>query len=497
MNRLLTRPSLIARAVSLAAAAVTVIVVILLLQGGPTYTLKLDMANANGIRPGSQVLLGGVSVGTVGSIDLGPHDRVIETLALDPKQIRIGRGATAHLLAANLLGEEYVALQPGNPAQPLPSGSTLPISAVTVPTDLDQIINVLDSDTQTALATLINEAGVAFAGRKRSVSAILRQIPLSVPLATNLLTQLVHDNHTLADVIASGNQLITRVDLQRSDLGHLIGSASGAARSAALRAGQLRQSLIAAPRALGTIQRLLVSAGATARALTRPAGEIAATAAPLDLVLREIGPFQRAAVPALNRAAAVAPLLTRLGEQATPTVRRAVPTLTAVSNTAKILQPLSYWLGADIGTGPGIDGVLGVIQGWAQAIQFRDGLGHEFQGQVNLDPSLIVKLANMGTTSAAAKRANRRAVQKIVERAKPTSPGPSIHVSPPAAPSNPVVSGITGGLHGVVTTLGGVMGALHGLLGSLSHGGGQPQNPSSPPPPPKNLAGLLGYLLGK
>jgi ABC-type transporter Mla subunit MlaD len=492
MNRLLTRPSLIARAVSLAAAAVTVIVVILLLQGGPTYTLKLDMANASGIRPGSQVLLGGVSVGTVGSIYLGPHDRVIETLALDPKQIRVGRGATAHLLAANLLGEEYVALQPGNPAQPLPSGSTLPSSAVTVPT-----INVLDSDTQTALATLINEAGVAFAGRKRSVSAILRQIPLSVPLATNLLTQLVHDNHTLADVIASGNQLITRVDLQRSDLGHLIGSASGAARTAALRAGQLRQSLIAAPQALGTIQRLLVSAGRTARDLTTPAREIAATAAPLQQVLREIGPFQQAAVPALNRAAAVAPLLTRLGEQATPTIRRAVPTLAAVSNTAKILQPLSYWLGADIGTGPGIDGVLGVVQGWAQAIQFRDGLGHEFQGQVNLDPSLIVKLANMGTTSAAAKRANRRAVQKIVERAKPKLPVASARVPLPSAKPNPIANGLSSGLHSVATTLGGVVGALHGVLGSLSHGGGQPQNPSSPPPPPKNLAGLLGYLLGK
>src|SRR5581483_7801991 len=162
-------PNLTARIVTLVAIAGIAIALVALLEGGTTYTLKLEMTNADGIRPGSQVLLGGVSVGTVGSVNLGPRDDVIASLDIDPARVRIGRGTTVRILAANLLGEKYVALRPANPQQPLPSGATLPISAVTVPTDLDQLINVMDPDTRRAMATLINEAGIAVAGRQRDV----------------------------------------------------------------------------------------------------------------------------------------------------------------------------------------------------------------------------------------------------------------------------------------------------------------------------------------
>jgi virulence factor Mce-like protein len=497
MNAALRRPNLIARGVTLAAFAGAVIAVIVLLQASPTYTLRLEMSNANGIRPGSQVLLGGVSVGTVGRVELDPQSRVIVRLDINPRQARIGVGTTVHILAANLLGEEYVALNPGNPKRPLASGSTLPMSAVTVPTDLDQILNVLDPDTQRALSTLINEAGIAVAGRKSDVSAILRQLPLSVEPATKLLTQLVQDDHTLKDLIASGNQFVARVNLQSGDLGRVIEAASGAATTAALRAGSLSHALVEAPRSLVTMQKLLASAGVTTRALTKPAGEIANSAGPLAALLAQVQPFEQAAVPALNRAASVSPQLTQLGEQATPIVQRAVPTLAALENIAKIAQPLTYWLGADIGTGPGIDGLLGVVQGWAQAIQFRDGLGHTFHGAVNLDPSLIVNLANLGVTSPAARRANERAARKALAAHNPAAPAPTAAASghPAAAPTAGGM-GLSGGLSGLT---GGLTGLINGLTGAVNGGttGGGRQPGSSTEAPAKTLSSLLGYLLGK
>ena len=83
MNAALRRPNLIARGVTLAAFAGAVIAVIVLLRASPTYTLRLEMSNANGIRPGSQVLLGGVSVGTVGRVELDPQSRVIVRLDIN------------------------------------------------------------------------------------------------------------------------------------------------------------------------------------------------------------------------------------------------------------------------------------------------------------------------------------------------------------------------------------------------------------------------------
>jgi ABC-type transporter Mla subunit MlaD len=102
----LTRPNVIARAATLAAVSVTVAAVILLVHGGSSYSLRLEMTNANGLRPGSQVLLGGVGVGTVESIDLGGHDAVIANLGVDPNRVHIGQGVSASIIAANLLGEE-------------------------------------------------------------------------------------------------------------------------------------------------------------------------------------------------------------------------------------------------------------------------------------------------------------------------------------------------------------------------------------------------------
>jgi ABC-type transporter Mla subunit MlaD len=219
MTAALTRPNLIARAVALAAVAGIVLVLVLLLGGGSPFMLKLEMANADGIRPGSQVLLGGVS-------------RQIAKLDIDPKRVRIGHGTT----------EKYAALHPANPQRPLPSGSTLPMSAVTIPTDLDQIIDVMDPDTRRAMATLINEAGLAVAGRRRDVASIIRQLPVSVERATKLLQELVHDNHTLEELVAAGNRLIARINLQRTDLQRVIDAASGA--------GDLQKTVIEAPGSL-------------------------------------------------------------------------------------------------------------------------------------------------------------------------------------------------------------------------------------------------------
>jgi hypothetical protein len=234
------------------------------------------------------------------------------------------------------------------------------------------------------------------------------------------------------------------------------------------------------------MQKLLASAGLTTRALSHPAAEIANSAAPLAGLLGQVKPFEQAAVPALNRAASVSPQLTGLGRQATPVIQRGVPTLAALENIARIARPLTYWLGANIGTGPGIDGVLGVVQGWAQAIQYRDGLGHIFHGAVQLDPSLVVKLANSGVTSAAAKRENKRAAEKVLSGAAASSAAPT------AAPARGPTSAAPGQA-GISTLLQALTGAAQGLAGPLRGITGSGGSPGSANP----LSSLLRYLLGK
>jgi virulence factor Mce-like protein len=484
----LSRPNLIARGVTLLALAGVVVAVILLVQGSPTYKLRLQMSNANGVRNGSQVLLGGVPVGSVGSLDLGPHDSVIATLNLNPKQVRIGQGARASIIAANLLGEEYVSLNPGDPSRPLPAGSVIPPSRITVPTDLDQIVDVFNASTRERLAILINEMGIAVAGRRSDVSAILRQLPLSAVAGTKLLDQLVQDNHTLRDTVANSNQFIARINQQQGDLGRVIDAASGAASTAAQEAGNLSQTLIDAPRTLTTARQFLLSAGQTSLDLTPAAAQIGASAAPLNTLLTQVRPFEQAAVPALNRAASVAPDLTKLAVKGTPIVRQAVPTVTALSNLVTLAKPLTHWAGLSV-----VD-LLAAVQGWSSGLQFRDGLGHVFHAELGISPGLVSNLAGL---PALARRHGHAAGSRTAARQSAAATGPSApssaSVQAPSATRGAASSaGVAGLLHGISGALGHVLGSVGGGSAPSSAGSGSSGSSGS-----SNLSNLLNYLLGK
>jgi phospholipid/cholesterol/gamma-HCH transport system substrate-binding protein len=540
MSTALNRPNLIARVVMLLAIALAVVVVIVVAGGGKNYVLKLQMANASGIRPGSQVLLGGVAVGTVGDINFDPGiNGVVAQLNLDPTKVHIGRGVSTSIVAANLLGEEYVAINPGNPSLPLRSGTVLPESATTVPTDLDQIVNVLNAPTRARLAILLQEAGVAVNGRQSDVSAILRQFPLSLTAATKLLTTMVQDNHTLADLVANSNGFISRVNQQSSALRQVIGASAGAMQTLSADAHNLALTVQGADSVVRTFTKFFIQSAPIVDNLIPVANEITNAAPKLTDLLTAVKPFTAAAVPTLNQAAAVAPQLTRLAEQATPTLTQAVPTVSALERTATLARPLSSWLGLSA------QDLIAIIANWSKAVQYRDGIGHVFGGEIYLDPQIVLGIANKGATAAqrcqnlldvknngllnaigdltqalhlrqtgcnttATTPASTPKKTATVVGSKPTAP---VHTSPvtshPASPlaglgstlsgvisKTPVVSGVgkvVGGL------LGGLSGALsgHGTAGATgATGTTAAQSSGSGAAVANGLKGLVHYLLG-
>jgi phospholipid/cholesterol/gamma-HCH transport system substrate-binding protein len=510
------RPNLVVRAVLLIAAALAV-TVILLGGGSKAYVLNLEMSDASGLRPGSQVLLGGVAIGTVHSLSLSAHNVVIADLHINPRQARVGRGVRASIVAANLLGEEYVALNPGDTRAPLPSGTTLPESATILPTDLDQIADVLDGATRARLAILLDETGTAVAGRQSDVSAVLRQLPVSLSAATRMLTVMVADNHTLGDVVDHSESFISRIDESHAQLSQVIDSASGAATTLARRASDLRQAIQGAPQTLETMQALLRSLDVTASDLTPATAEIAAAAPPLHQLLSRIGPFTRSGVPTLNDAASVAPILTRLAVRATPTVKLAVPTAASLQKIATLAAPLSTWVGLSAPQ------IFDTISGWTRSVENRDGVGHVFNGDVYLDPTIILSAADHGA-SAAQKCENlldirssavlrtidalhSAAVAQVagcstpsrVSRAgskteQPTRPAPSSNAPSPS--SNPAAGALPQAGNGLKTLLGGVLDGVKATVGgTLSHVGSSLSSGAAQTGP--SLSGLLNYLLGK
>lgn len=88
------------------------------------FVLRACFNHAGGLRSGDPVLLSGVHVGKVRSVDLDRHQRACAALSLRP-DLGLDRDTAASILTLNVLGEKYVSLEPGGDTEMLASGSEI------------------------------------------------------------------------------------------------------------------------------------------------------------------------------------------------------------------------------------------------------------------------------------------------------------------------------------------------------------------------------------
>jgi phospholipid/cholesterol/gamma-HCH transport system substrate-binding protein len=378
------------RMLSAAAAAAAVLVLALIITtrgGGDDYAVKIELSDALGLRNGSKVVVGGVTVGRV-HLSLGADDKVNARITVAEKYAPIGKDASAAVTSVNLLGEKSLQLDPGNRRDPAPDGSTLAAAKVTPSTDLDQVLDVLDTGTRTRLTILINAAGQAFTGRRADFAGVLRTLPAGLKDGTDLLQRVDADHRTLADLVARSDRFVATLTANRGALADTLGTFGRAAETAETRRPELRQTLRELPGTLQTAQRFLNDLRSTALPLGPAARELSAVAGPLDRTLAEIGPFTKAAAPTLDKAVAVSPSLTRLADGATPVLRRAVPTLRTLASFSRSLEPISAMLDNSAAN------IVGVASNWAHAIQGRDALSHVFRAEVAVTPQTVKELVD-------------------------------------------------------------------------------------------------------
>lgn len=457
-----------------------VVAAIVLLGRDDTYSLRLALDDAAGLRDGSAVSVGGIRVGQV-KLKLGHDDKVDVTLKIQ-KDKHVPRDAQVAISAVNFLGQKQVAFTGGNPGDPAPDGFVIPASRVTNSTDLDQVLNTLDNGTRARLSILVNEAGTAVAGRRWDLSRDIQELPTTLGDAHVLLSQLVRDNHTLGDVVASSDRFIATTTARRADLNHLIDTLGQTSQTVETKRAQLAATLAKAPGTLATLQRFLGQLERTTVPLRPAARAITQTAPALDDTLSRVEGFRRDADPTLNTAAALAPLLTKLGVQATPVIRRAVPTVRSLAQLAPAARPLTDALDRSA------NNLVGTVENWSQAIQLRDGLSHIFRGEAAYSPDAV---------AAAIDRLNKpvsgQTTRKRHPAAKPSAQAPAA-TAKPALP--PVAGKLPPVLDSVAKALGGVTGAVAGkaketvggIVGALQGQGGPDRRQSS-------AQALLDYLL--
>src|SRR5262245_59032184 len=86
-----------------------------------TYRMKLEIGNVAGLKAGASVLMAGVPVGSVEDAELGEDGRtvVVQLKLLKKYQGKIRKDARFLVEQAGFLGDQYVAIVPGESKAPI------------------------------------------------------------------------------------------------------------------------------------------------------------------------------------------------------------------------------------------------------------------------------------------------------------------------------------------------------------------------------------------
>jgi ABC-type transporter Mla subunit MlaD len=161
----------------------------------PTYNVKVALPEGSGLQPSNQVRIGGTRVGLIGS--LTPHQdpttgrvTAIANLKLEKKVEPLPADTKAIVLSVSAIGLKYLELEKGTSGRTIKAGGEIPVGQAREPVDIDQLFNMFDEPTRTAIQQNTNSFGDGLAGRGLELNdAIATLKPLvtrAIPVLHNL-----------------------------------------------------------------------------------------------------------------------------------------------------------------------------------------------------------------------------------------------------------------------------------------------------------------------
>lgn len=96
------------------------------LRTGNGYSLVAHFTNIGSLKQRANVRLGGVTIGTVESIELEPESLEAKvTMRISDRYDDLPEDTSASVLTSGLLGDQYIGLEPGGSPEPLRDGDRI------------------------------------------------------------------------------------------------------------------------------------------------------------------------------------------------------------------------------------------------------------------------------------------------------------------------------------------------------------------------------------
>ena len=205
-----------------AAVAVALLGTLWLVRGGLStgYPLYSRFQWGQNLKPGQQVLLAGVAVGTVADVELRQDGYLDVTLRMN-KGVKVPRNSVASVKPVGIFGDAAVALTPKQPSPiAYTPGDTVPVG----PSDADvqAIMNRVDSigATVQTMTSALNAELVASGGLKdmrRSLASAAQLTEAAARLSVQLNAIAAEQNRNLTATMASLRRAVSAVDSVKID----------------------------------------------------------------------------------------------------------------------------------------------------------------------------------------------------------------------------------------------------------------------------------------
>jgi len=158
----------------------------------PTYDIKVELPQASGLQQANQVRIAGSRIGIVSS--LSPHENprtgrvtAIASLKLEKKYESLPANTKAVVQSVSSVGLKYLELEKGDSKATLKAGATIPLAQTREPVDIEELFNMFDKPTRTAIKINTNNFGDGLAGRGLNINQTIAELR---PLVTNAIPAL-------------------------------------------------------------------------------------------------------------------------------------------------------------------------------------------------------------------------------------------------------------------------------------------------------------------
>jgi virulence factor Mce-like protein len=176
----------------------------------PTYNIKVELPEASGLQVSNQVRIAGTRVGIVSSLAPRENPRTgrltaIASLKLEKKIESLPADTKAVVQSVSAIGLKYLELEKGTSRATLKAGRTIPLAQTREPVDIEELFNMFNKPTRTAIKVNTNNFGDGLAGRGLGLNNTIAELR---PLVTNAIPVL----HNLAAPATGLRELFIALD---------------------------------------------------------------------------------------------------------------------------------------------------------------------------------------------------------------------------------------------------------------------------------------------